>query len=545
MKENLVIFDTTLRDGEQSPGVTLTQDEKIVIARQLSRLGVTVCEAGFPIASQGDFDSVKRIAEEVGPLVKGRKSEEPMVIAALARAKEGDIERAYEAIKGAPKHRIHTFLATSDIHLEYKLKITREQCLQQIKDAVSFAKSKCDDIEFSTEDAGRSDRDFLVKACATAIEAGATTLNIPDTVGYCTPEEYGDLFDYLIKNTPNSSSVTWSTHCHNDLGLATANTLSAVCKGARQVEVTINGIGERAGNTSLEEIVMALKTHSGFYPVETYIDTVQIMKTSKLVSDLSGMSVQSNKAIVGKNAFAHEAGIHQDGMLKNQSTYEIMKPESVGVFKSNLVLGKHSGRHAFKTRLEELGYDSINDEHLNKAFYRFKELCDTKKTVTDFDLNALVKDEITQPSEYWKLNTFQVTCGDKLKSTATVSVTDPEGKEILHASVGEGPINAVFNALQAIISIPTVLDSFTVNAITGGTDALGEVGVVLRPENNNVEDGEEGKKLYKNSGKTFAGHGTDPDIIVASARAYMSAINRLVSYQESHYNRRSSAVPIK
>eukprot|EP00128_Syssomonas_multiformis_P004672 Colp12_sorted_trinity150504_noHs@22834 len=429
-KDRLVIFDTTLRDGEQSPGVTLNVDEKVEIAKQLSRLGVTVCEAGFPIASPGDFDAVHRIAKEVGPLVEGRKSGVPMVICGLARAKEVDIDRAYEAIKVAPKHRIHTFLATSDIHLQYKLKITREQCKAQVQHAVSYAKAKCEDIEFSPEDAGRSDKAFLCEVLAIAINAGATTLNIPDTVGYNTPEEYGALIKYLIENTPGGDRVTWSTHCHNDLGLATANTLSGIRNGARQVEVTINGIGERAGNTALEEVVMAIHTHPKTFPVVCDIDTTQIMRSSRLVSSYTGMQVQPNKAIVGQNAFAHESGIHQDGMLKHSETYEIMKPESVGLH-SVLVMGKHSGRHAFRSRLADLGYDNLSDEAVQKAFERFKQVADTKKTMTDADILALVGDELYQPKELWRLNWASVSCGDKdgvLHARAVVSIMKEGGR---------------------------------------------------------------------------------------------------------------------
>ena len=337
--DTVLIFDTTLRDGEQSPGATLNVEEKLEIARQLSRLGVDICEAGFPIASPGDFDAVRRIAEEVGPLVEGRKNGQPMVIAGLARANQEDISRAYEAVKVAPRHRIHTFLATSDIHLKHKLRIDREECVDQVIKAVSYARALCDDIEFSPEDAGRSDPDFLVQVLGEAIKAGATTLNIPDTVGYTTPDEFGRLIEYLIKHTPGADQVVWSVHCHNDLGLATANTLAGIKAGARQAEVTLNGIGERAGNTALEEVVMALTTRSQNFNLQTNIDTSQIARTSHMVSTYTGMIIQPNKAIVGANAFAHEAGIHQDGMLKNHLTYEIMRPETVGLNTSKLVLG--------------------------------------------------------------------------------------------------------------------------------------------------------------------------------------------------------------
>ncbi|KAJ2907675.1 2-isopropylmalate synthase (Alpha-isopropylmalate synthase) (Alpha-IPM synthetase), partial [Coemansia aciculifera] len=358
--DKLIIFDTTLRDGEQSPGVTLNTEEKLEIARQLSRLGVDVLEAGFPVASPGDFNAVQRIAREVGPLMEGRtgagRVNQEMVICGLARSVKADIQTAFDAVKDAPRHRIHVFLATSDIHLEFKLKISRAQCIERITDTVSFAKSLCKDIEFSPEDAGRSDRAFLCEALAAAINAGATTLNIPDTVGYNTPSEYGDLIKHLKENTPGADGVIFSTHCHNDLGLATANTLAGVSNGARQVEVTINGIGERAGNTSLEEVVMNVHTHPLSYPVHHTINTRLFFSTSRMVEDLSGMAVQANKAIVGRNAFLHESGIHQDGVLKNKQTYEIIRPEDVGVTTGNLALGKHSGRHAFKTKLDDLGY---------------------------------------------------------------------------------------------------------------------------------------------------------------------------------------------
>ncbi|MFQ5435251.1 MAG: 2-isopropylmalate synthase, partial [Anaerolineae bacterium] len=459
-KDTVLFFDTTLRDGEQSPGATLNVEEKIEIAKQLSRLGVDICEAGFPIASQGDFDAVNRIAQEVGPLLEGRSSGKPMTIAGLARANREDIQRAFDAVKDAPRHRIHTFLATSDIHLKHKLKIDREECVEQVIESVSFARSLCADVEFSPEDAGRSDPDFLVQVLAEAIKAGAATLNIPDTVGYTTPEEYGWLMHYLIENTPGAETVIWSTHCHDDLGMATANTLAGVRHGARQVEVTINGIGERAGNTSLEEVAMALHTRPSSFNLSHHIDTSQITRTSRMVSAYTGMVVQPNKAIVGANAFAHEAGIHQDGMLKNhqtyeimrpetvglsasklvagdnifateagihqdgmlknQQTYEIMRPETVGLTESRLVLGKHSGRHAFRVRLEELGYDNLSKDDLNAAFKRFKSLADKKKIVTDADIEAIIADEIYQPPEIWKLNHIQVSCGDHSIPTASV-----------------------------------------------------------------------------------------------------------------------------
>jgi 2-isopropylmalate synthase len=529
-KEKLIVFDTTLRDGEQSPGATLNIEEKLEIARQLSRLGVDVCEAGFPIASPGDFEAVRRIAEEVGPLTEGRKDGQPMIIAGLARANEVDIDRAYEAVKAAPRHRIHTFLATSDIHLKYKLKIDREECIEQVIKAVRHAKSKCDDVEFSPEDAGRSDPEFLTVVLGEAIKAGATTLNIPDTVGYTTPEEFGWLINYLIENTPGADKVVWSTHCHNDLGLATANTLAGVRNGARQVEVTINGIGERAGNTSLEEVVMSVKTRPQNFPVYTDIDTTQIFRTSRMVSAYTGMPVQPNKAIVGSNAFAHEAGIHQDGMLKHHSTYEIMRPETVGLSASSLVLGKHSGRHAFRKRLEELGYDDLNKDELNKAFERFKRIADKKKVVTDADIEAIISDEFYQPREIWKLNYVQVTSGDHLRPTATVSLTDPNGAELIDAAIGTGPVDAVYKAINRIIEAPNILTEFVVNAVTEGIDAIGEVTIRIQPE-----DGQEyttNPQTGAHVARTFSGHGASTDIIVASARAYMSALNKMLAAHE-------------
>ncbi|CAO3702481.1 unnamed protein product [Rhizopus stolonifer] len=388
--DKLIIFDTTLRDGEQSPGVTLNTEEKIEIAKQLSRLGVDVLEAGFPIASIGDFEAVKRIATEVGPLMDGRERiGQPMRICGLARATPNDIKRCAEAISPAPLKRIHTFLATSDLHLKYKLKIDRDECVKRAVAAVTLARSLVDNVEFSPEDAGRSDPDFLCHVLGKVIEAGATTLNIPDTVGYNTPEEYGNLIKYLVKNTPGSEKVVFSTHCHNDLGLATANTLAGITNGARQVEVTINGIGERAGNTAMEEVVMAVHTHPNYFPVHHTINTPLIYRTSQMVSSLSGMAIQPNKAIVGRNAFLHESGIHQDGVLKNRQTYEIITPETVGVTDINLVLGKHSGRNAFRERCNELGFAGISDQEFQKAFDDFKALCDRKKNVDDTDITAL------------------------------------------------------------------------------------------------------------------------------------------------------------
>jgi 2-isopropylmalate synthase len=532
MDTNTVLFfDTTLRDGEQSPGATLNVEEKLEIARQLSRLGVDICEAGFPIASQGDFDAVRRIAEEVGPLTEGRKSGQPMVITGLARANQTDIQRAYDAVKAAPRHRIHTFLATSDIHLKYKLKIDREECVDQVIEAVTFAKSLCDDVEFSPEDAGRSDPEFLVQVLTEAIKAGATTLNIPDTVGYTTPEEYGWLIKYLIEKTPGADTVIWSTHCHNDLGLATANTLAGVQSGARQVEVTLNGIGERAGNTSLEEVAMTLQTRPQTYNLDHNIDTTQITRTSRMVSAYTGMVVQPNKAIVGANAFAHEAGIHQDGMLKNQQTYEIMRPETVGLHASTLVLGKLSGRHAFRVRLEELGYDDLSKEDLNAAFKRFKHLADKKKVVTDADLEAIIADELYQPPEIWKLNHIQVSCGDHSMPTASVSLTGPDGEEYMDAALGTGPVDAVYQAVNRIIGTSNRLTEFTINAVTEGLDAIAETTIRIQPDENGSEYGFN-PQTNQPFARTFSGHGASTDIVVASARAYLSALNKMLAARE-------------
>jgi len=538
-KEKLIIFDTTLRDGEQSPGATLNIQEKLEIARQLSRLGVDVCEAGFPIASPGDFEAVRRIATEVGPLTENRKSGQPMVIAGLARANEKDIDRAYDAVKVAPRHRIHTFLATSDIHLKYKLKIDREECIDQVIKAVTYAKSKCDDVEFSPEDAGRSDPEFLTVVLGEAIKAGATTLNIPDTVGYTTPEEFGWLIKYLIENTPGAEKAVWSTHCHNDLGLATANTLAGVANGARQVEVTINGIGERAGNTSLEEVVMAVHTRPQNFTIYSDIDTTQITRASRMVSAYTGMSIQPNKAIVGANAFAHEAGIHQDGMLKHHTTYEIMRPEVVGLGASALVLGKHSGRHAFRKRLEELGYGDLKKGEVNQAFERFKRIADKKKIVTDADLEAIITDEFYQPKEIWKLNSVHVTSGDRVNATATVSLTDPNGVELIDAAIGTGPVDAVYKAINRIVGEPNILTEFIVQAVTEGIDAIGEVTIRVQPEV--AHDFTTNPQTGKQTARTFSGHGASTDIIVASARAYMSALNKMLAVQQESATIQQSA----
>ena len=502
------IFDTTLRDGEQSPGASLTSAEKIDIARQLARLGVDIIEAGFPAASPDDLEGVRRIAHEVG-------TADGPVICGLARATKNDIDKAWEAIQDAAKPRIHTFLATSDIHMEHKLRMTREQVVERTREMVVYARSLCADVEFSPEDACRSDPDFLVEVLSVAVEAGATTLNIPDTVGYITPAEYSALMRKLITETTGGDRVIWSVHCHDDLGMATANTLAGLMAGARQAEVTVNGIGERAGNTSLEEVVMALRTRPQIYGLDTGIDTTQITRTSRMVSNFTGLSVQPNKAVVGANAFSHEAGIHQDGMLKHQATYEIMTPETVGLTQSSLVLGKHSGRHAFRVRLTELGYELDADE-LNQAFERFKALADKKKTVTDADIEALISDEFYGPDEIFTLEGIQVACGQPGMPTATIKLRGPDGQEYVRAAIGTGPVDAAYQAIDAIVAAPATLVEYRVSAITEGIDALGEVTVRIRRD--------------ENGRRTFGGHGADTDIIVASAKAYLSALNKMLAY---------------
>lgn len=492
------IFDTTLRDGEQSPGASMNVNEKIQVAKQLKKLGVDIIEAGFPIASLGDFEAVKRIAQEI----KG------VAIAGLCRAREEDIERAAEALKSAEQKRIHTFIATSDIHLKYKLRMDRQQVIDAAVRAVKKARQYTDDVEFSAEDATRSDWDYLCRITEEVIKAGATTVNIPDTVGYTIPQEYGELIEYLMNKVPNIDRVTISVHCHNDLGLAVANSLTAILKGAGQVECTINGIGERAGNAALEEIVMALKVRNDFFKADTGIVTREIYRTSRLISKITGMVVQPNKAIVGANAFAHEAGIHQDGVLKERTTYEIMRPQDIGIPSSKIVLGKHSGRHAFKKRLEELGF-SLTEEEINRAFERFKRLADQKKYIFNEDIEALVSDEVLRTVEIYELVELEVSSGTKKKPQARVKMRiNGQEKEItMH---GDGPVDAVYKAITELTESQAELNKFEIKAITGGTDAIGEVTVIL---------GE--------AGHTVRGHGSDTDIIVASAKAYINALNKL------------------
>jgi len=520
-QDRILIFDTTLRDGEQSPGATLNVDEKLTIARQLARLGVDIIEAGFPFASAGDFEAVNKIAQAVG-------TEDGPVICGLARATKPDIEAAAKALAPAAKGRIHTFIATSDIHMQYKLRKTRSEVLAIASEMVAYAKSFTDDVEFSPEDAGRSDPDFLYQVLEQAIAAGATTVNIPDTVGYLTPQEFGGLIRGIKENVPNIDQAIISVHGHNDLGLAVANFLEAVKNGARQLECTINGIGERAGNAALEELVMALHVRRSYYnpflgrPPEsqaplTNIDTRQIYKASRLVSNLTGMFVQPNKAIVGANAFAHESGIHQDGVLKNRLTYEIMDAQSIGLNDNQIVLGKHSGRNAFRTRLSELGHD-LNEQELNRAFLRFKELADKKKSVTDWDIEAIVNDEVQQAPEHFHLELVQVSCGDHARPTATVTLRTPDGQELMDAAIGTGPVDAVYRAINRVVNIPNELIEFSVQSVTAGIDAMGEVTIRIRHE-----------------GRVFSGHAANTDIVVASTQAYVNALNRLyAAIQQGH-----------
>ncbi|RLC93116.1 MAG: 2-isopropylmalate synthase [Chloroflexi bacterium] len=499
--DRIIIFDTTLRDGEQAAGGMLNVDEKLEIARQLEKLGVDVIEAGFPVSSPGDFEAVKTIASAI---------RQP-VICALSHANPKAIDSAWEAVRAAENPRIHVFLSASEIHLSYQLKKTRDEILGLARDMVARAKSYLDDVEFSPMDASRTDPSFLHTIIEAVIEAGATTVNIPDTVGYAIPDEFGSLIEGIVTNVPNAHKAIISVHCHNDLGLAVANSLEALRRGARQVECTINGIGERAGNASLEEIVMALKTRKDLLNLETGIDTRQIYKTSRLVSELTGFVVQPNKAIVGANAFRHQSGIHQDGIIKKAITYEIMDPREVGVPASSLVLGKLSGRHAFKERLAELGY-TLGDEDLDRTFQAFKELADKKKEVTDRDIETLVAQEMHAISETFHLDQVQVSCGMNTLASAAVRLIDSEGRVLTDAAVGTGPVDAVYKVINRIVSVPNKLTEFTVNSVTEGIDAVGEV--LIRIESDGV---------------SYTGRGADTDIIMASAKAYMNAVNRLLA----------------
>ena len=506
MLEHVRIFDTSLRDGEQSPGATMTSIEKLDLARALARLRVDVIEAGFPAASPDDLAAVRAIADEVGTATN------PPIICALARASRGDIDRAWEAVRAAARPRIHTFLATSELHMQHKLRMTRTEVATRIAEMVAYARSLCEDVEFSPEDAGRSEPAFLYEVLELAIRAGATTLNIPDTVGYTTPDEFGALIAGIREHVPGAKDVVISVHCHDDLGLATANTLAGIAAGARQAEVTINGIGERAGNASLEEVVMALHTRAPRFGVTTGVDTTQLVRTSKLVSSCTGMPVQPNKAIVGANAFAHESGIHQDGMLKHDATYEIMRPETVGATQTTLVLGKHSGRAALAARLAELGFP-IEGAALDRVFARFKELADRRKQVTDADLEVLVRDDLPQLADAFVLDALHVGCGTLGMPTATVRLRGGDGVVRAHAAIGTGPVDAAYKAIDALVAAPASLLEYKVHSVTEGIDALGHVTVRVRDER----------------GRVFHGAGANTDVIVASVQAYLRALNRIAA----------------
>ena len=505
-KGKLIIFDTTMRDGEQSPGASMTRDEKLRIARALERMRVDVIEAGFPASSNGDFEAVRAIANVV----------KDSTVAGLCRANDRDIQRGIDALKGAQSWRVHTFIATSELHMAKKLRMTPEQVLEQTKLSVRYAKNACPDVEFSPEDGSRSDPDFLCRVLEAAIKEGATTINIPDTVGYAVPQQFGEFIRKLREKIPNSDKAVWSVHCHNDLGMAVANSLAAVMiGGARQIECTINGLGERAGNTSLEEVVMAVRTRSDFFDLQTRIDTTQIVPTSRLVSQITGFVVQPNKAVVGANAFAHASGIHQDGVLKARQTYEIMRAEDVGWTTNKIVLGKLSGRNAFKQRLKELGIELDAEDAYNKAFQRFKDLADKKADIFDEDLQALVAQEAGRSSdEHWKLVTMSQASGMGERPHASIVLTENETEKRAEAQ-GDGPVDATFKAIESIASSGAELLLYSVNAVTTGTESQGEVTV----------------RLAK-GGRIVNGVGADTDIVVASAKAYISALNKLESKME-------------
>lgn len=503
--DKIIIFDTTLRDGEQAAGGSFNIQEKLEIARQLEKLGVDVIEAGFPATSPGDFEAVQRIASEL----------KTPVVCGLARAVANDVDRACEAVKEAAHPRVHVFISSSDIHLMYQYKKSREEIMATAGIMVARAKKLVEDVEFSPMDASRTDPDYLYQMLEVAIDAGATTVNIPDTVGYAFPAEWGDLIEGIFTKVPNISAAVVSVHCHNDLGLAVANSLEAVRRGARQIECTVNGLGERAGNAALEEIVMTLKTRQKYFNFATSVDTTQIYRTSRLVSDIAGFAVQANKAIVGANAFRHESGIHQDGVIKMPITYEIMDPRSVGIPESTLVLGKLSGRHAFRKRMEELGY-ALADEELNKAFADFKQLADKKKNITDRDIESLIAEgKRTKIVEAYHLDKLQVSCGDGGIPTASVILTTSDGKTISDAALGTGPVDAVYKVINRLVKVPNKLTEFNVNSVTEGIDAIGEVMIRIESE-----------------GINYTGRGADTDIIVASAKAYMNALNRLIAERE-------------
>ncbi|WP_350334918.1 2-isopropylmalate synthase [Coralliovum pocilloporae] len=502
-KDRVLIFDTTLRDGEQSPGASMTLEEKIQVAELLDEMGVDIIEAGFPAASNGDFEAVSEIAKRV----------KRATVAGLARAASRDIDRAGEAVKHAERGRIHTFISTSPLHMKYKLQMEPETVYEKIIESVSRARSLVDDVEWSPEDGTRTDHDFLCRCVEAAINAGATTINIPDTVGYMVPEEYQALFAMVKERVPNSDKAVFSVHCHDDLGLAVANSLAGVAGGARQIECTINGLGERAGNAALEEIVMAIRTRGDRLSYETSINPQYLMRASKLVSAVSAFPVQYNKAIVGKNAFAHESGIHQDGMLKNAETYEIMRPEDVGVKSTSLVMGKHSGRHAFREKLVELGYE-LGENALEDAFRRFKDLADKKKHIFDEDIDALVEDEVSAASEVVKVIALTVIAGTGGPQKAIITL-DMDGHHVTKEESGDGPVDATFNAIKALMPHEATLSLYQVHAVTEGTDAQADVSVRLEED-----------------GKMVTGRSADTDTMVASARAYVSALNKLVTRRE-------------
>jgi len=510
-KNRVIIFDTTLRDGEQSPGASMNIREKVELAHQLARLGVDVLEAGFPITSHGDFEAVQRIAAEVrGPTICG-----------LARTVEKDVARAGEALAGAPKRRIHTFIGTSDVHMEKKLRMTRDEVIKNAAMAVKLARTFTDDVEFSCEDAGRTDWDYMVEVLIAAIEAGATTLNIPDTVGYCVPEQFGRCIAHLREKTPGIEKCIISVHCHNDLGMAVANSLAGVQNGARQVECTINGIGERAGNASLEEIVMMLRVRKDYWGLETGIKTEEIYRTSRMVSRVTGMRVQPNKAVVGANAFAHEAGIHQAGVLRDRTTYEIMASEHVGWIGESMVMGKHSGRNALAKRLEALGFAELSKDDMERAYERFKQLCDVKKEVFDEDLLAIVEDEILQSTPEFKLVDLQVRASMNEPPSVTVKVACGAAGEIRTAECreGDGQVDALYRALDQLTDYEVKLLDYSIDSVTAGKDAQGRVKVLSRID-----------------GREVKGIGVHTDVIVASALAYLSAINRYRLLREIHKN---------
>lgn len=503
MTARIKFFDTTLRDGEQTPGVNLNIQEKLEIARQLVKLGVDVIEAGFAISSPGDFLAVKTVAENV----KG------ITVASLSRAVEKDIDRAWEAVQNAENPRIHTFIATSDIHMKYKLKMSEEEVLERAVAMVKYAKKYCSDIEFSAEDASRSRPEFLYRVVEEVIKAGAVVVNIPDTVGYAAPDEFGRFIRGIRDNVPNIDKADLSVHCHNDLGLAVANTLAAMANGATQLECTINGLGERAGNASLEEIVMGIQTRKDYYDVTHRIDSRQIYRTSKLVSSLTGISVQPNKAVVGANAFAHESGIHQHGVLSERTTYEIMTPESIGLTQNRMVLGKLSGKHAFEERLKEMGYN-LTSEEISKAFEKFKDLADKKKVVLDKDIEALVEEKVSEVKEVYVLESFQINSGNKIIAMATVSLKKNDNA-ITEAATGDGPVNAAFNAIERAVGFNLELQDYSLKGVTEGADALGEATVRVMKDD-----------------RVFVGRGVSTDIIEASVKAYLNAINRVMNEME-------------